>query len=201
MAGVVASGATLGATVSSDVKRSRRGFGHRTRESCRCGRYFRSLDFPRSGAAGPPSRLQTGSKSRTVVGASFSLPDNHWRYWAAIVRLVPKATSPNADEWEIRTTACWRQTVLGQRSWRADRQETSAIDRDLQVCAPLSIEGMPSALPFAGGCGVAWSLLLNGYMSEVWINDIDPAIYALWASVLRRTDELCDRLEAVDVTI
>ncbi|TQJ94838.1 DNA adenine methylase [Achromobacter sp. SLBN-14] len=55
--------------------------------------------------------------------------------------------------------------------------------------------------PFAGGAGVAWKLLFDGYASEVWINDIDPAIHAFWHCVLNRTDELCDKIVTTDVTI
>ncbi|SEJ51686.1 DNA adenine methylase [Achromobacter sp. NFACC18-2] len=55
--------------------------------------------------------------------------------------------------------------------------------------------------PFAGGAGVAWKLLFDGYASEVWINDIDPAIHAFWHCVLNRTDELCDKIATTDVTI
>lgn len=55
--------------------------------------------------------------------------------------------------------------------------------------------------PFAGGCGIAWKLLLNNYVSEIHINDIDPSIYAFWASVLRHTDDLCERIECTPVTM
>lgn len=55
--------------------------------------------------------------------------------------------------------------------------------------------------PFAGGAGIACRLLLNGTVSEVWINDIDPAIYAFWYSVLRATDDLCERIERVTVSM
>lgn len=55
--------------------------------------------------------------------------------------------------------------------------------------------------PFAGGAGIAWKLLFDGYASEVWINDIDPAIHAFWHCVLNRTDEFCARIESTDVTI
>lgn len=55
--------------------------------------------------------------------------------------------------------------------------------------------------PFAGGAGIAWTLLLSGYVSEVWINDFDPAIHAFWHAVLNNTDELCDRIEQTPVTI
>ena len=49
------------------------------------------------------------------------------------------------------------------------------------------------AEPFAGGAGIAWKLLQSNYVSHVYINDIDPAIYAFWHSVLNRTDDLCDQ--------
>ncbi len=55
--------------------------------------------------------------------------------------------------------------------------------------------------PFAGGCAIAWYLLLEGYVKQVWINDLDPAIHAFWYSVLNRTDELCDLINDTDVTI
>ena len=55
--------------------------------------------------------------------------------------------------------------------------------------------------PFAGGAGIAWTLLLSGYVSEVWINDFDPAVHAFWDAVLNNTDALCDRIEQTPVTI
>jgi len=57
------------------------------------------------------------------------------------------------------------------------------------------------AEPFAGGCGVAMTLLLNDFVSKIYINDIDPAIYDFWASVLRHTEELCERIENAAVNI
>lgn len=55
--------------------------------------------------------------------------------------------------------------------------------------------------PFAGGAGVAWQLLLDGHVSEVWINDLDPAIHAFWSAVLADTDALCELVESSPVTI
>lgn len=55
--------------------------------------------------------------------------------------------------------------------------------------------------PFAGGAGIACRLLLNGTISEAWINDVDPAIYAFWHSVLNSTDQLCERIERTKVDI
>jgi len=50
------------------------------------------------------------------------------------------------------------------------------------------------AEPFAGGAGIAWRLLLNGDMTEVWLNDLDPAIYAFWDAVVNQPDSLCERI-------
>lgn len=61
--------------------------------------------------------------------------------------------------------------------------------------------GAVYAEPFAGGAGIAWELLFNGYASEVWLNDIDPAIHSFWHCVLNRTEEFCDLIAATPVTI
>lgn len=55
--------------------------------------------------------------------------------------------------------------------------------------------------PFAGGAGIAMKLLLNDYVSAIWLNDLDPSIYAFWTSVLTETDALCKRIENTPVTI
>ncbi|VVE80246.1 DNA adenine methylase [Pandoraea sputorum] len=55
--------------------------------------------------------------------------------------------------------------------------------------------------PFAGGAGIAWKLLLNDYVNHIHVNDLDPAIYAFWWSVLNRTDALCERIDSTDINI
>ncbi|MGD9756210.1 MAG: DNA adenine methylase [Comamonas sp.] len=55
--------------------------------------------------------------------------------------------------------------------------------------------------PFAGGAGIAMTLLLNSYVSKVYLNDIDPAIHAFWHSVLNATEELCELITSTPVTM
>lgn len=55
--------------------------------------------------------------------------------------------------------------------------------------------------PFAGGAGIACRLIVEGAISEAWINDIDPAIYAFWDCVLSATDDLCELIQTTPVTI
>ncbi|MFA0224222.1 DNA adenine methylase [Vibrio splendidus] len=64
-----------------------------------------------------------------------------------------------------------------------------------------NLEGGTYVEPFAGGCAIAWYLLLEGHVENIWINDLDPAIHAFWYSVLNRTDELCQLIDDTDVTI
>lgn len=45
--------------------------------------------------------------------------------------------------------------------------------------------------PYAGGAGVALELLMQEYVRKIHINDIDPAVYGFWHSVLFETEELC----------
>jgi DNA adenine methylase len=55
--------------------------------------------------------------------------------------------------------------------------------------------------PYAGGCGLALRLLFDGVVSEIHINDLDPAIWCFWESVLNRTHDLCKKIEDTPVTV
>ncbi len=57
------------------------------------------------------------------------------------------------------------------------------------------------AEPYAGGCGLALSLLYGGFVSDIHINDIDPAVWAFWHSVLTDTDALIALVELTPITI
>lgn len=46
--------------------------------------------------------------------------------------------------------------------------------------------------PFAGGAGVALSLLVGEYVDEVVINDLDRGVAALWRSMIENTDEFVE---------
>jgi DNA adenine methylase len=55
--------------------------------------------------------------------------------------------------------------------------------------------------PFAGGAGIAVKLLLNNDVGRIIINDIDPAIYAFWHSVLYYSDKLCKLIEKTPISV
>lgn len=55
--------------------------------------------------------------------------------------------------------------------------------------------------PYAGGASVALYLLINGYVKEVTINDLDRAIYAFWYSILNDTEKFCNKIKRTEVTV
>lgn len=57
------------------------------------------------------------------------------------------------------------------------------------------------AEPFAGGAGLALRLLFSGVVSKIHLNDLDPAIWAFWHSVLWETEELANRIASATITI
>ena len=61
--------------------------------------------------------------------------------------------------------------------------------------------GTSYAEPYAGGAGLALRLLMDEYVNEIFINDLDPSIYAFWHAVLNNPDELCSWIENVEVSI
>lgn len=64
-----------------------------------------------------------------------------------------------------------------------------------------NIRGIEYAEPFAGGAGLALSLLFESYVSHVFLNDLDTAIFAFWSSLLEQTDDFCALIEQTPVTI
>ena len=55
--------------------------------------------------------------------------------------------------------------------------------------------------PYAGGASVALGLLIEGYVSEIHINDVDQGIHSFWACVLDHTDEFLKRIWDTPLTI
>lgn len=55
--------------------------------------------------------------------------------------------------------------------------------------------------PFAGGCGLALSLLYSGHVSDIHINDVDPSIWAFWHSALNETDKLVYQIAKTPITV
>jgi DNA adenine methylase len=56
--------------------------------------------------------------------------------------------------------------------------------------------------PYAGGAAVALGLLLEGYVSEIYINDYDSAIYSFWEYCIKRhSRNLIKKIRDTKITI
>jgi len=55
--------------------------------------------------------------------------------------------------------------------------------------------------PFAGGSGLALSLLFEGVVGEIHLNDLDRRIYCFWSSVLNKSDEFLERFDRIRVNV
>lgn len=61
--------------------------------------------------------------------------------------------------------------------------------------------GSSYAEPFAGGAGLALTLLYNGLVKKIYINDLDKAIFAFWKTAIEKTDILCSWISKVPLNI
>lgn len=55
--------------------------------------------------------------------------------------------------------------------------------------------------PFAGGAGVALSLLFSNKVSHIVINDYDKAIYSVWKAILEDTEALINLISNVNISV
>lgn len=61
--------------------------------------------------------------------------------------------------------------------------------------------GIEYAEPYAGGAGLALHLLMDGYVSKIYLNDLDEWVYAFWHTILNNKDEFCAWLKNVEINI
>jgi DNA adenine methylase len=54
---------------------------------------------------------------------------------------------------------------------------------------------------YAGGAGIAWSLLFDDYVTKIHINDINKSISAFWYSVFHETESLCQLIRDTPITL
>ena len=55
------------------------------------------------------------------------------------------------------------------------------------------------AEPYAGGAGLALTLLFQGHVSDIHLNDIDRSVWAFWDAVLNRTEDLIELVQSVPI--
>ena len=71
----------------------------------------------------------------------------------------------------------------------------SLLIQKIKIENPIYVE------PFAGGAGVALSLLLNSVVDEIVINDYDKAIYSVWRALLTETDSFIELIQDTPLNV
>lgn len=61
--------------------------------------------------------------------------------------------------------------------------------------------GVNYAEPYTGGAGLALRLMMDEYVDHIYINDLDPSIFAVWIAILKHPDEMCRWIASVDVNV
>lgn len=70
-----------------------------------------------------------------------------------------------------------------------------------QILRLNKLERAHYAEPYAGGAGLALTLLFEGHVSDIHLNDIDRSIWAFWECVLHKTDAMIERIYTTPITI
>jgi DNA adenine methylase len=68
--------------------------------------------------------------------------------------------------------------------------KTCLYDLTARILRLNRLDRVHYAEPYAGGCGLALSLLFGGHVSDVHLNDVDRSVWAFWHSVLNDTEAL-----------
>lgn len=71
----------------------------------------------------------------------------------------------------------------------------SDVIADLQISSPCYVE------PYAGGAGAGIALLRTDLVDHLVINDIDPAVHAFWASVVKDNEQFRELVRSVPLTV
>ena len=90
--------------------------------------------------------------------------------------------------------------VRGASPLRYPGGKTSMLDLVGTVLRLNGLERGHYAEPYAGGCGLALSLLYGGYVADIHVNDIDPSVWSFWHCALTETDALVALVEDTAVT-
>lgn len=79
--------------------------------------------------------------------------------------------------------------------------KTCLYDLAAQILRLNKLERGHYAEPYAGGAGLALTLLFEGHVSDIHLNDVDRTVWAFWNAVLHETDALVELVQSTDVNI
>ena len=99
----------------------------------------------------------------------------------------------------IRVLASRRYGTLSPLRYPGGKASLAGFFGD--IISALQIEHPQYIEPYAGGVGAGISLLRQGIVDRLAINDIDPAVHAFWRTAVEDNARLVDRIATVPLTI
>lgn len=99
----------------------------------------------------------------------------------------------------LRVVASRRYGTLSPLRYPGGKAALAGLFGD--VIATLGIKRARYIEPYAGGVGAGIALLREEIVDELVINDIDPAVYAFWRSVVDSNDRFVDMVGSTPLTI
>lgn len=79
--------------------------------------------------------------------------------------------------------------------------KSSIVDMVSKIIESNKLTGGHYAEPYAGGAGLALSLLFKGKVHEIHLNDLDKAVWSFWSAILNNTTEFIDKINDTEITI
>lgn len=79
--------------------------------------------------------------------------------------------------------------------------KTSIVDMVSKIIESNKLSGGHYAEPYAGGAGLALSLLFKGKVHEIHLNDLDKAVWSFWYSILNSPSDFIDKINETEITI
>ena len=70
-----------------------------------------------------------------------------------------------------------------------------------EIIRARGLRGVVYLEPFAGGAGLALSLLFNSLTDEIHLNDLDRSIFSFWNSILNEKDRFIEKIESTPITV
>jgi len=78
----------------------------------------------------------------------------------------------------------------------------SSLTESLGKCiAAMGVDKVTYVEPYAGGAGAGISLLMRGQITQVVINDLDPAVHSFWRGVVEQGPRFAERIAKVPLTL
>lgn len=79
--------------------------------------------------------------------------------------------------------------------------KAAIFDMVSKIIIDNNLEDGDYAEPYAGGAGLALSLLFNDHVSTIHLNDLDRSIWCFWDAILNNTDAFIKKIRSTDITI